>query len=344
LSAEEEGDRLAGAPHPRDTRNLYGHADAETALLSAWKQDRLPHAILIGGREGIGKATLAYRIARFALAHPRAASAPPATLDVDPEHPVSKQIAAQAHPDLLVLHRLYNEDTKKLRTEIRVDDVRRTVSFFGSTSAYGGFRVCIVDSAEELNRNGANALLKILEEPPPLSLLLIVSHSPGRLLPTIRSRCRRLMLRPLSERDTIKAVQEIAAINEEIPAEGIPEAARASGGSVRHALELLLDESMEVRTLTAGLLAQLPSVDGEGLHVLSDRLRRNEELTIFAETVGDWLARAATTSGEAPARLARFAEAWEKVRRAAVEAETYNLDRKPLVFQVFSELAEATRR
>jgi DNA polymerase-3 subunit delta' len=101
---------------------------------------------------------------------------------------------------------------------------------------------------------------------------------------------------------------------------------------------------MEVRTLTTGLLAQLPAVDGESLHVLSDRIRRNEELTIFAETVGDWLARAATASGEPPARLARLAEAWEKVRRAAVEAEIYNLDRKPLVFQVFSELAEATRR
>jgi DNA polymerase III subunit delta' len=343
--AEEEGDRLAGAPHPRDTQNLYGHADAETAVLNAWKQKRLPHAILIGGPEGIGKATLAYRIARFALAQsPAADGKTPTTLDVDPEHPVAKQISAQAHPDLLVLHRLYNDDTKKLRTEIRVDDVRRSVPFFGSTSAYGGYRVCIVDSAEELNRNGANALLKILEEPPPFSLLLIVSHSPGRLLPTIRSRCRRILLRPLSERDTIKAVQDVAAENEEIPVDQLPEAARASGGSVRHALELLLGESMEVRTLTTGLLAQLPAVDGEGLHVLSDRLRRNEELTIFAETVGDWLARAATTNGDRPARLARFAEAWEKVRRAAVEAEIYNLDRKPLVFQVFSELAEATRR
>jgi DNA polymerase-3 subunit delta' len=340
-----EGDRLAGAPHPRDTRNLYGHAEAEATILAAWKQKRLPHAILIGGPEGIGKATLAYRIARFVLARsPASIEDASATLDVDPEHLVSKQIAAQSHPDLLVLHRLYNDDTKKLRTEIRVDDVRRTVSFFGSTSAYGGYRICIVDSAEELNRNGANALLKILEEPPPFSLLLIVSHSPGRLLPTIRSRCRRILLRPLAEPDTIRAAQDVAAENEEIPGDQIVDAARASGGSVRHALELLLGESMEVRTLTTGLLTQLPAVDGEGLHVLGDRIRRNEELTIFAETVGDWLARAATASGEPPARLARLAEAWEKVRRAAVEAEIYNLDRKPLVFQVFSELAEATRR
>jgi DNA polymerase-3 subunit delta' len=339
-----EADRLEGAPHPRETRNLYGHEDAEAAILSAWTQHRLPHAILIGGPEGIGKATLAYRIARFVLAHGAARDAAPTSLAVPDDHPVSRQILAMAHPDLLVLRRLMNEDTKKPRTEIRVDDVRRTVSFFGSTSAYGGYRVCIVDSAEELNRNGANALLKVLEEPPPLSLLIIVSHSPGRLLPTIRSRCRRLILRPLSESNVRKALQDIAATNDDLPQDQIGEAAKASGGSVRHALELLLGESLEVRNLTAGLLERLPAVDADGLHTLSDRIRGNEELTIFAETVGDWLAGAATTVGEPPARLARMAEAWEKVRRAAIEAEIYNLDRKPLVFQVFSELAEATRR
>lgn len=349
MSAAEtaEGDRLAGAPHPRDTRNLYGHEETEAAVLAAWRQGRLPHAILICGPEGIGKATLAYRIARFVLANPRpdeVNSGLPDSLTIAPDQPVNRQVSALSHPDLLVLRRQWNEKTDKLFTETRVEDIRRTVSFFGSTSAYGGYRVCIVDSAEELNRNGANALLKILEEPPPFCLLLIVSHSPGRLLPTIRSRCRRLPLRPLSERDVIKAVQDIVAQDEELPVEQIADAARASGGSVRHALELMLGESMEVRKMTAGLLAQLPSIDGEGLHTLGDRLRRNEELTIFAETVGDWLAAAATRTAEPPARLARLAEAWEKVRRAAVEAEIYNLDRKPLVFQVFSELAEATRR
>ena len=337
MSEVEEADRLDGAPHPRETKSLHGHADAEKMVLAAWAGGRFPHALLIGGPEGIGKATLAYRIARFVLAKGGA------SLDVDPEHPVSRQIEAQAHPDLLVLRRVWNEDTKKLRSEIRVEDVRRTVTFFGSTAAYGGYRVCIVDSAEELNAAGANALLKVLEEPPPHSLLMIVSHSPGRLLPTIRSRCRRLMLRPLATADVARALEDIAAGDPELPRERIPEAAGASGGSVRHALKLLLGESLEVRDLTAGLLAQLPRVDGEGLHALGDRIRGDEELTIFAETVGDWLAAAATRTSEPPARLARLAEAWEKVRRAAVETEAYNLDRKPMVFQVFSDLAEATR-
>ena len=345
MSEIEEADRLEGAPHPREPKRLYGHAESERSILAAWTSGRLPHALLIGGPEGIGKATLAYRIARFVLANgdgPSAAHAP-GDLEISPDHPVSRQVEALAHPDLLVLRRVWNEDTKKLRSEIRVEDVRRTISFFGSTSAYGGYRVCIVDSAEELNKSGANALLKVLEEPPACSLLIIVSHSPGRLLPTIRSRCRRLMLRPVASADVTRALEDIAVTTPDLPRARIGEAAAASGGSVRHALQLLLGESLEVRNLTAGLLAQLPAVDGEGLHTLSDRIRGNEELTIFAETVGDWLAAAATRTTEPAARLARLAEAWEKVRRAAVETEAYNLDRKPMVFQVFSDLAEATR-
>jgi DNA polymerase-3 subunit delta' len=341
----EEADRFEDVPHPRETKRLYGHADAEHTILSAWAGSRLPHALLIGGLEGIGKATLAYRIARFVLAHGTSQTneIAPGSLDIPADHPVSRQVEALAHPDLLILRRVWNDDTKKLRSEIRVEDVRRTVSFFGSTSAYGGYRVCIVDSAEELNKSGANALLKILEEPPANSLLIIVSHSPGRLLPTIRSRCRRLMLRPLSVADVTLALEDVAASTPDFPRDQIEDAAKASGGSVRHALQLLIGENLEVRTLTAGLLAQLPAVDGEGLHSLSDRIRGSEELAIFAETVGDWLAAAATRTADPAARLARLAEAWEKVRSAAAESEAYNLDRKPMVFQVFSDLAEATR-
>lgn len=345
--APEEADRLSGAPHPRDTRNLYGHAETEAAILSAWKQGRLPHALLIGGPEGIGKATLAYRIARFVLANDRPGGLDLGELEslaVSPDDPVSRQISAQSHPDLLVLRRELNPETGKPRTEIRVDDMRRTVNFFGSTAALGGFRVAIVDSAEELNKNSANALLKVLEEPPQLSLLIIVSHAPGRLLPTIRSRCRRISLRPLTAEDVGRALEDIAESDPEFPRDEIADAAAACGGSVRHALQLLLGEGLEVRNITSRLLARLPEVDAEGLHALSDRIRRDEELTIFSETVGDWLAAGATRTEEPTDRLARLAEAWEKVRRATVEAEVFNLDRKPLVFQVFSMLAEATRR
>jgi DNA polymerase-3 subunit delta' len=152
------------------------------------------------------------------------------------------------------------------------------------------------------------------------------------------------MLRPLTPENVARAVRDVAETNDEIPGDRIMEAAGASGGSVRHALELLFGETLEVRALTTDLLERLPQVDGEALHSLGDKIRRNEELTIFAETVGDWIAAAATDTGAPRARLARLAEAWEKARRATADAEVFNLDRKPLVFQVFSMLAEATRR
>ena len=141
-------------PHPRATAALFGHADAEQALLDAYRSGRIPHAFLIGGRKGIGKATLAYRMARFVLAHPDPAAAAvkaATSLAVDPQHPVARRIAAQAQGDLLVLERTFN-DKGELRQQISVDDVRRTVSFFGSTAGEGGWRIAIVDAVDELNR------------------------------------------------------------------------------------------------------------------------------------------------------------------------------------------------
>src|SRR5471032_3513251 len=194
---------------PRETSALFGHAEAERALLEAYKGGRIPHAWLIGGPPGIGKATLAYRLARFVLAHPdpKAPAVQDATsLAVGADNPVARRIAAQAQGDLLVLERTINETTGKLYTVIRVDDVRRSVSFFGSTAGEGGWRIAIVDAVDDLQREGANALLKVLEEPPARTLLLLVSHAPGRELPTIRSRCRRLLLRPLDAADVARAV------------------------------------------------------------------------------------------------------------------------------------------
>ena len=194
---------------PRETSALFGHAEAERALLDAYKSGRIPHAWLIGGEPGIGKATLAYRLARFVLAHPDPrlpAVQKAASLALDPQHPVARRVAVQAQGDLLVLERVLNEQTGKLYTVIRVDDVRKAVPFFGSTAGEGGWRIAIVDAVDDLQREGANALLKVLEEPPPRTLLLLVSHAPGRELPTIRSRCRRLLLRSLDIADVASAV------------------------------------------------------------------------------------------------------------------------------------------
>jgi DNA polymerase-3 subunit delta' len=339
-SEREEGDRLSGAPHPRTRHALIGHAAAEAEVLTAWNAGRFPHAFLLGGPEGIGKATLAYRIARFVLANQPAGVK---SLEIPADHPASRQVAALSHPDLLVLRRIAAEEDKKAPTEISVGEVRKLVKFFGTTAAGGGYRVCIVDALDDLNKHGANSLLKILEEPPANSLFLLVSHSPGRLLATIRSRCQKLSLRPLSVEDVTRAVTDIANDAGDMPVDTIPEAAKASGGSVRHALSLLLGEGLAVRGMTEKLLAKLPATDGESLHKLGDSLRDRDGFYVFAETVEDWLAAAATDAKTPPARLARFAETWENVRRAGIETDAFGLDRKPFVFKVFSMLADATR-
>jgi len=331
---------------PRETAALFGHAEAEQALLASYQSGRVPHAWLIGGPPGIGKATLAYRFARFVLAHPDPAAPDvqrATSLALDPGHPVARRVAAQAQGDLLVLERVVNEQTGKLYTVIRVDDVRRTVSFFGSTAGEGGWRVAIVDSVDDLQREGANALLKVLEEPPERAILLLVSHAPGRELPTIRSRCRRLLLRPLAESDVAKAA---AAATGRVDDDGdVREAARFADGSVGRALSLLDDAARSLRQRVLDLFAQLPEPDPRALHALGDALGGSDPATLeaFMDLVNGWLsARLAGGAGRKP-QQARVAETWEKVNRAAREAETYNLERKPLVFAVFGALAEAAR-
>ena len=302
---------------PRETLVLYGHGDAERAFLDAYRSGRFAHSWLISGPKGIGKATLAYRMARFVLAHPDAqapAVRAATSLEVDAAHAVARRIAAQGQGDLLVLERTINEKTGKLYQDIRVDDVRRTVGFFGSTAGEGGWRVTIVDSVDELNPSGANALLKILEEPPKRALLLLVSHAAGRVLPTIRSRCRVLALRSLSATDVARAAAD--ASGQAPGASDIRGAAAAAEGSVRRAL-----------------------------HALGERLSGTDPATLaaFLDAVNGWLSARLGATPQDRARLYQVAQAWERVNTAAREAEEYNLERKPLVFNVFGWLAEAAR-
>jgi DNA polymerase-3 subunit delta' len=325
---------------------LFGHAEAEHALLEAYRSGRIPHAWLIGGERGIGKATLAYRMARFVLAHPDPAA--PAvreatSLAVPADHPVARRIAGQAHSDLLVLRRVVNEKTGKLFTEIRVLDIRRTVPFFGSTAGEGGWRVAIVDPLDELNREGANALLKVLEEPPARALLLLVCHAPGRVLPTIRSRCRMLMLRPLEAADVARAAA--AALGQAPDATDIAAAAEAADGSVVRALMFLEGDALELRRRLVAQLDRLPQLDPGALHALADAIAGTEAETLaaFMDTVNAWLSARLKSTPQEARRLAPVAEAWDRINRAGSEVDAYNLDRKPFVFQAFGALAAAAR-
>jgi DNA polymerase-3 subunit delta' len=335
------------AVHPRETTELFGHREAEALLLNAYRSGRIPHAWLIGGAAGIGKATLAYRMARFVLAHrnPLSSEVQDAeTLLVDASDPVVRHVAAGAHGGLLTLERTLN-DKGVLRTVITVDETRETIPFFGSTAAVEGWRVCIVDTVDELNPNAANALLKVLEEPPRQSLFLLVSHAPARVLPTILSRCRKLPLRPLATADVIRAAAQAAQIAADDPA--LTEAAEAAEGSVARALTLLGGDALKLQQRTAALLASLPRVDPRELHALGEALPLSDRVALaaFIDSVDRWVGQRlhaddATANANLP-RLARLAEVWEKINRAARDTAEYNLERKPLVFSVFGLLAEA---
>jgi DNA polymerase-3 subunit delta' len=242
-----------------------------------------------------------------------------------------------------VLERVINEKTGKLFTEIRVDDVRRSVPFFGSTAGEGGWRIAIVDPIDELNRNGVNALLKVLEEPPPRALLLLVSNAPGRVLPTIRSRCRMLMLRPLAAEDVARAAAVALGESEVTPE--IRAAAAAADGSVGRALMFLEGNALELRQKLFDLLDRLPQLDPRALHAIGDGIAGTdaETLATFMDTVNAWLSARLNSGPQEGRRLARVAEVWEKINRAGRDADAYNLDRKPFVFSVFGLLAEAAR-
>jgi DNA polymerase-3 subunit delta' len=325
-------------PHPRDVFELQGHEEAEAAFEDARARGRLHHAWLLTGPEGIGKATFAYRAARRLLGAP--ADLGHGLLGVDPAHPVSRQVMGRAHPDLLVLERI-GEDGKP-RKNIPVDDARKLSEFFSKSPAAAPHRVAIIDAADDLNVNAANALLKTLEEPPPKGVLLMVTHSPGRLLPTIRSRCRRLMLRPLGADDVARAAAD--ALDREAADPEIEAAAAASDGSVARALDLIAGTALQVRERVNAMLAALPAVNPRDLHALGDALGRDETaFTAFVDAVRDWLSARITVAGAEPRRLDRMAEVWEKLNATARDVLDYNLERKPLVFNVFGWLAAATR-
>ena len=346
-----DSDAYPGASHPRETFGLVGHQAAEADLLDAYRAGRLAHAWLIGGPAGIGKATLAWRFARFILAHPDP-SAPAVKaardLSVSVETPAVRQILAQAHPDIVALRRLWNADRKAFYSDIRVEDVRRALHLFQKSAGAGGWRICIVDTIEDLNRAGANALLKMIEEPPDNALFLILAHRPGLALPTIRSRCRRLQLEPLGVEDIGRVLGALGPPWSEVATRERDAAARAANGSVREALKRVDSERGEIERLIEAALAELPLADGRAVHRLADAVAArgaDDAFEDFTLALYDWLAgRAEAGAGEGAARLAPLAELWDKARAATRDAETYNLDKRLHVLSLFAELSAAARR
>jgi DNA polymerase-3 subunit delta' len=326
------------AVHPREMFGFDGGDAVESAWLDALQRGRLHHAWLLTGPEGVGKATFAYRAARRLL------GAPPdpayGVLGSNPDHPVSRQVMARSHPDLMVLERI-GEDGK-VRKVIPVDDVRKLAEFFSKSPASAPHRVAIIDAADDLNPNAANALLKTLEEPPPKGVLLMVSHSPGRLLATIRSRCRRLAFHPLEQHAAAAFVQARTDVNDE----DALRLAKMSGGAPGKALALAAADAIVMDDAARGLLADLPKVDEAMALSLADRFRGGEGQVQFnllferlAERVHGFAVERVGEGGD----LDRWAQAWETLQRLPREVEALNLDRTDALFTALAELRPAAR-
>ena len=350
IAADDEADRYPETPHPRHAFRLIGHADHERGLLDAYRQNRLPHAIIIAGPEGIGKATLAWRLARFLAVHP-VASAPSVRdagdLGVAEGSRAAAQVASLAHPDIGLLRRQVNEKTRRFYTEIRADDVRRVIGLFQRAAGAGGYRIAIVDSAEDLNRSSANALLKLIEEPPPLSLFLLVAHRPGLILPTIRSRARLIRLGALQPEEISGVVGSLGAPWSELPSAQVAAASASAGGSVHGALRRLGRGGNDVEASMTNLLDRLPALEWRAVHRLADQVAGRDGDAAFETAIAvvfDWLQTRVRAGGQGdPRRLAPYAEVWEKVAASARETEALNLDRRPLILSIFSDLAGAVR-
>lgn len=357
-----EADRLGEFPHPRETHDLFGHAAAEETLARAFAEGRVHHAWLLAGRPGIGKATLAYRMARHVLARPEERERAGKSLAVPPDCAAARQVTQLAHPGLLVLRRPYDLKTKRLLTVISVDEVRRLRAFLGLTVGGESWRIVIVDSADELNPNAANALLKSLEEPPSRALFLLVTSQPGGLLPTIRSRCRRLDLASL-DADSLRraAGAALAAAGMKAPsADKWRELGRLADGSVRAALQLATG-GVELNERVEQLLAHLPALDWQALHMLADSLAldaQEQRYEMFFTLLLDSMARLARVSASGqgsageralaarllpPERLPVWTDVWQAIVRDKAEARELNLDRKALIVRTFARIEAAVR-
>ena len=323
-------DALEGIAPPERRQRARGHESARAAILAQLAERRLPGAILLHGPQGIGKATFAFELAAAILA---------ATGD-EPAHRVEEQVGALSHPNLFLLRRR-PKDGKGYYTVIRVEDVRDIRDSLHHTRGRAGHRVAIIDSIDDCNPSAANALLKTLEEPPADTIFLLISHRPGQLLPTIKSRCHNLALRPVGA-DDVRAV-----LLDHDPALGQTELDRAvalAGGRPRRAFETLtLEPESALGALQAWLSNPAQHPPGIGMK-LADALgadTQSTDLSFAREMLDDWIAdeaRNAAMQPQARMRLASANELWDKAHALLAEADEINLDMKQTLVAIFDAI------
>lgn len=344
MSDTPEPDQIAGAPHPRGVHAYLGHEDAEAQMAAAAAGGRVHHAWLITGPKGLGKATLAYRFARSLLG---ARTIGPRPFDVDPDDPVSRRVAGLSHGDVFVLRRSLG-DRGRVRREITADDARLLPGFFSLAPAEGGWRVAVIDAVDDLNRHAANAILKILEEPPPRCVLLLICHSPGAALATIRSRCRRIALRPLSDTHCADAVRGVLGQDAD------PRAVTLAKGRPGRAVAL---QALGAPALAEGIesaLRRAPRDGGQALAALAfersgdahDRLDLVLDLTL--DMLADAISVATRGAGGGPlaglidaASAPRWAKAWTDLGELRDQAEGLGQDPTHALLRAGALLSQA---
>ncbi len=352
--ARPEPDRVTGAPHPRETVALHGHEDAQRALLSAAASRQMPHAWLISGPRGVGKATFAWAIARHLTASPPRGDA---TLAMDPDDPVFRRAAALAEPRIGLVRRGWDERGKRLKTQLTVDEIRNLKGYFALSSPDAGWRVAIIDSADEMNDAAANALLKLLEEPPSKVVLLLVCHQPMRLLPTIRSRCRALRLGPLSPEAFAAA---LTAAGQEVA--DAPALHRLTGGSPGDAIRLIQGGGLEIHRAIVDILATAPHLDRGRILALTSGMQGRDSADRYAlttELITAALARLARAAaqdgaelspseakaldrlGRGPAAARMLAETVQRIDERAQHARAVNLDPEQVILDMFLAIGRA---
>jgi DNA polymerase III subunit delta' len=362
IEATPEADRLEGFPHPRHTRAVIGHDATQHMLLERVRSNRLHHGWLITGPEGIGKATLAYAFTRHLLAKSAERDANATTLAVPETTVAYRQVTALSHPDLLLLRRPWDPKAKRHTASIPIDEVRRLRMFLGHKAEGDAWRVVLVDTADDLAAAAANALLKSLEEPPPRTVFILLSSEPGRLLPTIRSRCRLLNLAPLAPDDLKAAVGQALTASESgnPPSPGEwPRLIELSQGSVRRALNATSTGGLKIYERVLATVSALPKIDWAAVHTLSDEMagaaaeQKFEQFYEFLMDLLSRLVRAQATGSGTPAdlalacqlmsdgRLPAFAAAWSDIAATKSEAMALNLDRKGLIMDTVTRLATA---
>jgi DNA polymerase-3 subunit delta' len=330
------------AHDPRNTLSLVGHRTALATASRAIRVGRPPQGWLISGPPGVGKATFAFRIARYLLAY-GATDRGPEDLSVPENDPVSVQVTAGGHPGLLILQRGINASTGKPMTVLGVDEIRKLAGFFGMTSGAGGWRIAIVDTADDMNSQAANALLKALEEPPARAMLMLLSNAPGQLLPTIRSRCQRLDLRPLSNAEMAK---ELSAKLPDLGAAERETLIRVSGGSIGAAMALAEDDGLALAEEAERLVDRASSPDLGATLALADKLSR---ITDGTDRFGAFLIEALTNririrAMEGGARLDRWTALLEKLNRSFLRTGALHLDPRQTILSADKAISDTARR